>query len=117
MFNPNYVSPFIYANRRGIPRFASDSLTATTTSATFNFDGFPQNTNNYCGLILFKLSQSLTGVTDTLPVVFNLGGTDINLTYLDDTDVTVANLGGTGVYLVFFDCQSNTLQLLTGYSA
>lgn len=117
MFNPNYNSPFIYANRRGIPRFASDSLAVNTADVTYSFNGFPGNTNNFCGLIAFKLSQSLEGATATLPVIFNLGGSNVNLTYLDGVNVTAGDLGGTGIYLVFLDCQSNTLQLLTGYSA
>lgn len=117
MFNPNCNSPFIYANRRGIPRFASDSLAVNTADVTYSFNGFPRNTNNFCGLIAFKLSQSLEGATATLPVIFNLGGSNVNLTYLDGVNVTAGDLGGTGIYLVFLDCQSNTLQLLTGYSA
>lgn len=116
MINPNYVSPLIYANRRGIPKFASDSLTVGTTDVTYSFNGFPENTNGFCGLILFKLVQELGSATGTLPVVFNLGGSNVNLTALDGVDITVEDLGGTGVYLTFYDCQSNTLQLLTGYT-
>lgn len=118
MFNMNYNSPFIYANRRGIPRFESDSVSVSTTAVTYSFNGFPRVSDGFCGLILFKLTQEIpTGTTATLPIVFNLGGNDRNLVYLDDENITVANLSGTGIYLAILDCPNNTLQLLTGYTA
>lgn len=113
-----FISPSIFANKRGIPRFASDSISVSTTSVDYVFNGFPKNSDSFCGLILFKLSQEIpTGTTDTLPIIFNLGGETKNLTYLDGENVTVANMSGQGIYLAILDCTSNTLQLLTGYTA
>jgi len=104
---------FYLANRFGIPRIESQSVTVDgTTNVAFSFSSDVRFSRSFGGLVLVKLTQSIpTGTTTTLPIVFTsrYGGTKPIVGY-NGTAVTVADLPGTGIYLVYYD--GNTLQLL-----
>lgn len=103
---------FYIANRFGIPRLQSTSVSVSTTAVTYDFRN--AGAGNFAGLILVNLAQAIpTGTTATLPVRFG----SVQLTRLDNADVTVADLEGTGIYLAYYDSESGRLQLLTGLNA
>lgn len=103
---------FYYANRVGIPRIESQSVTVGTSDVAFSFSSDIRFSRNYSGLVLVKLNQSIpTGTTTTLPVVFTstVGGAK-PLTGKGGAAVTVADITGTGIYLVYYE--NGTLQLM-----
>lgn len=100
------------ANRFGIPRLQSTSVSVSTTAVTYDFRS--AGAGNFAGLILVNLAQAIPdGTTTTLPVKFG----NVQLTRLGNAEVTVADLEGTGIYLAYYDSTSGQLQLLTGLNA
>ena len=102
-----FISPFIMANKNGIPRLESTGVTVGTTNVRFSAP--------FSGLILFRLAQPIpSGTTGTLPVVFDTNGATQALTTIAGADVTASDITGTGIYLCYYESGSNTLQILTG---
>lgn len=109
------ISPFIMANKNGIPRLESTGVTVGTTNVRFSFRNHPFLSAPFSGLIVFRLAQAIpTGTTGTLPVVFDTNGATQALTTIGGADVTAADITGTGIYLCYYESASNTLQILTG---
>lgn len=103
---------YFYANRGGIPRIESQSVTVGTSNVAFSFSSNVQFSRNFSGLILVKLAQAIpSGTTTTLPIVFTSvdGGTKTLYGY-DGTAKTVADITGTGIYLVYYE--NGNLQLM-----
>lgn len=106
------IPAFYIANRFGIPRLQSTSVSVSATAVTYDFRN--AGAGNFAGLILVNLAQAIPdGTTATLPVKFG----NVQLTRLDNADVTVADLQGTGIYLAYYDSTTGLLQLLTGLNA
>lgn len=110
-----FVSPFILANKEGIPRLESTGVSVSTTNVKYSFRNHRFLSFPFIGLILFKLDQAIpAGTTGTLPIVFDTNGRSQELTTLGGTAVTAADLTETGIYLAAYDSTSGVLQLLTG---
>ena len=70
-----FISPFIMANKNGIPRLESTGVTVGATNVRFSFRNHPFLSAPFSGLILFRLAQPIpSGTTGTLPVVFDTNG-------------------------------------------
>lgn len=110
--------PYIYANRKGIPMLESTGVSVSASAVTYTFNPHPFLLYPFTGLVLVRLAQSAPdGTTTTLPVQFSSGSTTTrSLTGFNGEAVELGDLRGTGIYLVFFDRDTNTLQLLTGFS-
>lgn len=105
------LNAYYYANKRGIPRLESNSVTVSTDAITFNFTEHNYLNIPYSGLILFKL-PSFTAPNTAVPIIFNTNGKTQALTTLGGTAVTSAELNKSGIYLAYYE--NSTLQLLTG---
>lgn len=113
----NVMIPFYFmANRGGIPRVKSESVTVTATEVRFNFTSDARFARNFSGFVAVWLAQAIpSGTTGTLPVVFSsTASSNQAVTTFDDTAVTVNNISGTGIYLAYYEASTGTLQLLTG---
>lgn len=112
------LNPIVYlANRGGIPRIESASVTVNgTTDVRFSFSADVRFSNRYSGLVLVRLNQAIpTGTTATLPIAFvSPNGPVQAVTRYNGDAVTVADLAGTGIYLAYYEAATTTLQLLTG---
>lgn len=108
MFNP-----FLFmSNRTGIPRIATTAVTVGTDAVTFTVPSNNSFYNNYNGLILFKMTQSIPdGTTDTLPIALTSNAGTKEVTVLGGGDWTVANFQ-TGIHLMYFESETGTLQVL-----
>lgn len=109
--------PFYFmANRGGIPRVKSESVTVTATEVRFNFTSDARFARNFSGFVAVWLTQAIpSGTTGTLPVVFSSVDSGVQpVTTLDGTAVAVDDIGGTGIYLAYYEASTGTLQLLTG---
>lgn len=108
MFNP-----FLFmSNRTGIPRIATTGVSVGTDIVTFTIPSNNAFYNNYNGLILFKMTQSIpTGTTSTLPIALTSNAGTKEVTVLGGGDWTVADFE-TGIHLMYFESESGTLQLL-----
>lgn len=109
--------PFYFmANRGGIPRVKSESVTVTATEVRFNFTSDARFARNFSGFVAVWLAQAIpSGTTGTLPVVFSSVASGVQaVTTLDGTAVAVDDIGGTGIYLAYYEASTGTLQLLTG---
>lgn len=51
-----FISPFIMANKNGIPRLESTGVTVGTTNVRFSFRNHPFLSAPFSGLILFRLA-------------------------------------------------------------
>ena len=108
MFNP-----FLFmSNRTGIPRIATTAVTVGTDAVTFTVPSNNSFYNNYNGLILFKMEQSIPdGTTDTLPISLTSNAGTKSVTALGGGDWTVADFL-TGIHLMYFESNTGTLQVL-----
>lgn len=107
-----FISPFIMANRGGIPRLEATGVTVGTSNVTFNFRNHQfLNNPNFIGLVLFKL-PAYTAPATAVPIIFNTNGSQEPLTKIGGDPVTSAELNLAGIYLAVYD--NGTLQLLTG---
>lgn len=109
--------PFYFmANRGGIPRVKSESVTVTATEVRFNFTSDARFAKNFSGFVAVWLAQAIpSGTTGTLPVVFSSVASGVQpVTTLDGTAVAVDDIGGAGIYLAYYEASTGTLQLLTG---
>ena len=92
---PQYNPIFYLANRNGIPRIESQSVTVNgTTDVAFAFSNDISFSRNFGGLVLVK---SING--GTRPLVGYNGA-----------PVTVGDISGTGIYLVYYE--NGMLQLV-----
>lgn len=107
---------YINVNRSGIPAIRSLSVTVGTNDVRFEFNNHRNVGTPFRGLLVVSLAQPIpAGTTDTLPIVFTSGSSNVaSLTTFNGDPVTVANITGTGVYLAWYESQTDTLQLLTG---
>lgn len=105
------LNAYYYANKRGIPRLESNSVTVSTDAVTFNFTEHNYLNIPYSGLVLFKL-HSFTAPTTAVPIVFNTNGKTQALTTLGGDAVTSDALNKSGIYLAYYE--NSVLQLLTG---
>lgn len=99
------------SNPNGIPRFESNAITVGTTNVSYTLTnaGTAFN-NNFNGLILLKINQSIpSGTTESLPVVIN---SNIALITYNNTPITVSTFSGTGIYLVYYDSSAKSLQII-----
>lgn len=105
MFVSRYLS-----NPNGIPRFESNSVSVNTSNVVFSFtDAGTYFNDNFCGLVLIKVNQSIpSGTTDTLPILIN----STALTTYDSETVTVSEFKGTGIYLGYYDGKTKSLQII-----
>lgn len=106
---------FNRTNLSGIPCIESKSISANTTSVTFNFDPSPAVSPRFSGLIAVRISEAAEASADALPVYFNvpsIAGTTIALTEAGGTAVTGADLAASSIYLVFYDRFNGILQLV-----
>lgn len=105
MFISRYLS-----NPNGIPRFESNSVSVNTSNVVFSFtDAGSQFNDNFCGLVLIKVNQSIpSSTTDTLPIFIN---TTALTTYGGDS-VTVSDFKGTGIYLGYYEGKTKSLQII-----
>lgn len=107
--------PLRFANTRGIPMLEVQSVTNTTTLATFNFNDHPQRGSNFFGGFWVKM-PSTAGLTGTAKVEFaTLGVLGSNLpVYLYNgnqaTALDLSTLGG--ILLCFYDRTTNRLQVI-----
>lgn len=110
---PQIVNSIYYsANRGGIPRVESESVSVSSTEVTFTFNSDVSFSKNYSGLVLVKINQSLpTDTTTTLPIAFTskVEGTKVLNTH-NDENLTVADWKGTGIYLVYYG--NGSIQML-----
>lgn len=108
MFNP-----FLFmSNRNGIPRISTSAVTVGTTQVTFTVPSNNAFYNNFNGLILFKMDQTIpTGTTTTLPIALTSNAGTKEITTLGGTPWTVADFQ-TGIHLAYFESATGTLQLL-----
>lgn len=106
---------YINVNQTGIPAIRSLSVTVGTNDVRFEFNNHRNVGRPFRGLLVVNLAQMIpTGTTDTLPIVFTSGGSNVAaLTTLNGDPVTVADITGTGIYLAWYESQTDTLQLLT----
>lgn len=106
---------YINVNQTGIPAIRSLSITVGTNDVRFEFNNHRNVGRPFRGLLVVNLAQPIpTGTTDTLPIVFTSGGSNVaSLTTYDGDPVTVADIPGTGIYLAWYESQTDTLQLLT----
>lgn len=110
---PQYNPIFYLANRNGIPRIESQSVTVNgTTDVAFAFSDDVSFSRNFGGLVLVKLSQAIpAGTTTTLPIVFkSINGGTRPLVGYNGAPVTVGDISGTGIYLVYYE--NGMLQLV-----
>lgn len=98
------------SNLNGIPRFESNSVNVTTSNVVFSFtDAGTYFNNNFCGLVLIKVNQSIpSGTTETLPLLINT----IPLTAYNGETVTVSEFKGTGIYLGYYEGKTKSLQII-----
>lgn len=62
-----FISPFIMANKNGIPRLESTGVTVGTTNVRFSFRNHPFLSAPFSGLILFlNLCNSLSLMVNLL---------------------------------------------------
>lgn len=104
-------NPYIWANRRGIPRLEATGVTVGTDAVTFTFNPHAFLSAPFVGLILFKL-PSYTAPTTAVPVVFSTNGTARTLTTTGGDSVTSSTVNASGIYLCAYDSAAGTLQLL-----
>lgn len=107
-------TPYIWANRFGIPRLESANVVISSTAVTFNFNPHRFLESPYSGLVLFKL-DSFTAPATAVPVVFNTAGSTQALTLFGGEAVTSAELAGGGIILCYYE--NGTLQLLSTLTA
>lgn len=107
------VSPIqILSNRVGIPRIASDSVVESASQVVFSTSTTREFVNNYNGLILLKLTQTLAAASDTLPIyISSASGAMQAITQLGGEPWTGADYA-TGIHLAYFESSSNTLQII-----
>lgn len=105
MFINRYLS-----NTSGIPRFESNSVNVNSSNVVFSFtDAGTYFNDNFCGLILFKISQSIpSDTTTTLPILINT----IPVTTYGNEPITVSEFKGTGIYLGYYDGKSKSIQII-----
>ena len=98
------------SNQNGIPRFESNSVSVNTSNVVFSFtDAGTYFNDNFCGLVLIKVNQSIpTNTTDTLPILIN----NIILTTYGGEAVTVSKFKGIGIYLGYYDGKTKSLQII-----
>lgn len=107
------INPIYYlANRAGIPRVESTSVSVSTTGVTYTFNSDISFAKNFSGLVLVKINQAVpSDTTTTLPVYFSSttdGAKEVQ-TY-GGTALTVADLKDTGIYLTYYE--NGTVQML-----
>ena len=107
---------YINVNQTGIPALRSLSVTVGTTDVRFDFNNHRNVGRPFRGLLVINLAQIIpAGTTDTLPIVFTSGGSNVaNVTTFNGDPVTVADISGVGIYLAWYESQTDSLQLLTG---
>jgi len=105
------VNPYIWANRRGIPRLEATGVSVGTEAVTFSFNPHAFLEAPFVGLILFKL-PSYTAPSTALPVTFSTNGASRPLTTTGGAAVTSSTVNAAGMYLCAYDSTSGTLQLL-----
>lgn len=104
---------YINVNINGIPTLSSNSVTVGVNQVAFDFNNHRNVGRPFRGLLIVRLAQPIpTGTTDTLPVVFTSGGSNVQeLTRENGEPVTVADIPGTGVYVLWYESQTGTLQV------
>ena len=107
-----------FVNQRGIPCIEDTGVTLTTTAATFSFNRHPFVGDNFSGLILVKITSTITAPTTAVNIQYVTTGVSnsTQTVYEDDTTtaVTTATWPGPGIYLAMYDRESDKLVLLTG---
>lgn len=99
------------SNRIGIPRIATDSVTENATDVIFNTTATREFWNNYNGLILFKMTQTLDAASNTLPIsIQSLAGKQ-QFTVLGGLNWTGADYLP-GIHLAYYESSSNLLQII-----
>lgn len=98
------------SNPNGIPRFESNSINVNTSNVVFSFtDAGTYFNDNFCGLVLIKINQSIpSSTTDTLPILINT----TSLTTYNNEEITVSDFKGTGIYLGYYDGKAKSLQII-----
>lgn len=108
------INPFILANRGGIPRLESVSVSASATAVTFSLRRHPFLSSPFSGLLILRLSAVPEGAAGTLPVYLETNGTAKALTSFGGAAVTASDLPGEGIYLAYYESGSGELSLVTG---
>lgn len=102
-----------YSNRNGIPRIETESVTVESSSVGFSVTSRNVFGDNFSGLILVKIKQSIpSGTTGTLPLTLTSASGVKNITTYDGENVTVADYKGVGIYIMYYDSNTGVLQLV-----
>ena len=102
-----------YSNRNGIPRIETESVTVESSSVGFSVTSRKVFGDNFSGLILVKIKQSIpSGTTGTLPLTLTSASGVKNITTYDGENVTVADYKGVGIYIMYYDSNTGVLQLV-----
>ena len=110
------ISPYMLANRGGIPRLESTGSTEQFDKFVFSFKDHRFLDQFFSGFLFFKLPAIPASATATLPVVFDTNGKSQVLTSITGTPVTVADLKQDGgIYITYYDSSTSLLQLLIGF--
>ena len=99
------------SNRRGIPRIATDGVTESTTQVVFTTTATREFMNQYNGLILFKITQTLDAASATLPIFISSAAGTQAVTVLGGTPWTGADFLP-GIHLAYYESSSNLLQII-----
>lgn len=102
-----------YYTQRAIPRIESTGVNVTTDKVQYTFRSHTMLLAPFVGILIVRLGHATPAGTDgNLPVVFNSGDSDTNVTKLGGAPLLAKDLAGTGVFLFFYDAYGKTIQLI-----
>lgn len=105
--------PINFANTRGIPMIASNSVTVNTDNVVISIPRRAFRGLSDSGIIAFKLTQEVPAGGAALPVIFSSNEFTQQVTVLGGDNLVGSQITSTGIYLLWYDKCANVLQLLT----